>query len=714
MMRGMKRSLSVDDAHLHNHNHQQQHQLWRKPAAAQQQPPSCSTSSGPWFLEKGSNVLMYERPPIPLHHVHPDVEGLRAQLMLKLRTEYGTMCRSREGIEPPKESFNRWLLERKVIDAGSDPLFPTSCHPEISRAMYAEIMQDIPCRLQRPKYPADARKQLSRYAEGAKALIESRTASPESRKIVKWNVEDAFQWMRRVQNASFEEYGERLRHLRQQCQPHLTEAAKGSVEAICSKTYAISCEDGKKVAEKQASVLREAGVDPRPLVPMQQYLHQVQHQQQPSSNQRKVFCYPIQLAAVCLPASKVPVVQFAQEKELVHLAVRNDALSLKAVYLHKLECLYRSSCHSDRKLELFLPRVWCLLRRYKSALGPAAGEGHASQVALPIPVMESLASCFEVSFEAFASPLNCCFRSYCSAFPDTDGYFGSRGSFLSFHPIAGSILVHPPSQEELADATVEHMERCLVRSGEPLSFVVFLADWGEAAASSRAVKRLEASRFKRKQLTLEAGEHEFRNGFQHVCDQRDLMVKSPHRTLVFFVQNDAGFLRWGPTPDRIEALLDACKVGREAAAVAAAASAAAAAAAAAAASAAQAAGQPVIPAKELPQPAAGNAPTTAPLLSPPPTPSSAGVAPIAVHHQPGGDAFDSPPHASPVKAAGPFAHLGSGSSPPLGHQQQHQQSCSPLLGSLSSLLSSGIPMTAEEAAAAAAAAFIAAGDDSDG
>ncbi len=58
----------------------------------------------------------------------------------------------REGIDAPKESFNRWLLERKTIDQGTDPLFPSYCFPEISMAMYREIMNDIPIKLVRPKY----------------------------------------------------------------------------------------------------------------------------------------------------------------------------------------------------------------------------------------------------------------------------------------------------------------------------------------------------------------------------------------------------------------------------------------------------------------------------------------------------------------------------------------------------------------------------------
>ena len=78
------------------------------------------------------------------------------------------------GIDAPTESFNRWLLERKVVDMGTAPFLPTACPSEVSPAMYREIMNDIPVKLVKPKYAGDARKQLMRYAEAAKKMIESR------------------------------------------------------------------------------------------------------------------------------------------------------------------------------------------------------------------------------------------------------------------------------------------------------------------------------------------------------------------------------------------------------------------------------------------------------------------------------------------------------------------------------------------------------------
>ena len=91
------------------------------------------------------------------------------------------------------------------------------------------------------------------------------------------------------------------------------------------------------------------------------------------------------------------------------------------------EQLYRYGCADDRKFEHFLTRVWMLIKRYQGYFGSTPGEGAQNQGAVPVTVLECLHKNFGVTFECFASPLNCYFRQYCSAFPDIDSYFGSRG-----------------------------------------------------------------------------------------------------------------------------------------------------------------------------------------------------------------------------------------------------------------------------------------------
>ena len=51
--------------------------------------------------------------------------------------------------------------------------------------------------------------------------------------------------------------------------------------------------------------------------------------------------------------------------------------------------------------------------------------------------------------ECFASPLNAYFANFCSAFVDTDRWFGSRGSFFDFAPREGSYECNPPFVDEV-------------------------------------------------------------------------------------------------------------------------------------------------------------------------------------------------------------------------------------------------------------------------
>ncbi|MCL4144579.1 UNVERIFIED_CONTAM: hypothetical protein GTU68_004307 [Idotea baltica] len=393
-------------------------------------------------------------------------------------------------------------MERKVVDQGSDPLLPSQCFPEVSQSMYREIMNDIPVKLQRPKFTGEARKQLSKYAEAAKRMIETRNASQESRKIVKWNVEDTFQWLRRTVGATFDDYMDRLAHLKRQCQPHLTEAAKLSVEGICTKIYNLSIDHSKKIREKHLQILDENNIKEVGVPPV--------------NGLRKVWCYPVQFTT---PSPRPPSIDFMHDKDNITTCLRfnGETLRLNTNYFQKLEQLYRYNCFDDRKFELFFPRVWALLKRYQTLLGSNPNEGHGTQGAIPVAVFECLHKHFGVSFECFASPLNCYFRQYCSAFPDTDSYFGSRGPFLDFKPVCGSFEANPPFCEELMEATVRHMEKLLSESHEPLSFIVFVPEWREPAPS--ALLHLEASRFNRKQVVLLPFEHEYRHGFQHLLSK---------------------------------------------------------------------------------------------------------------------------------------------------------------------------------------------------
>uniref|UniRef100_A0A674B8H3 mRNA (2'-O-methyladenosine-N(6)-)-methyltransferase n=1 Tax=Salmo trutta TaxID=8032 RepID=A0A674B8H3_SALTR len=481
-----------------------------------------------WDLDIQTNAVIRERPPANHLPPHPEMELQRAQLTTKLRQHYHELCYQREGIEPPRESFNRWLLERKVLDKGPDPLLPSECDPIISPSMFREVMNDIPIRLSRIKYKEEARKLLFKYAEAAKKMIDSRNATPDSRKVVKWNAEDTMNWLRRDHSASKEDYMDRLEHLRKQCGPHVAAVAKDSVEGICTKIYHISAEYVRRIHQAHQTLLKDCNVSGET------------YPEAADVQDRLVYCYPIRLA---LPSPAQPRVELHFENDIACLRYKGEMVKVNRSHFTKL-------------VRNVVAAIMCIL--LKVMFGSGVNEGTGLQGALPVPVFEALNKQFGVTFECFASPLNSYFKQFCSAFPDTDGFFGSRGPFLNFIPASGSFEANPPFSEELMDAMVTHFEKLLEESIEPLSFIIFVPEWRDPLTP--ALHRMETSAFRRYQMSVPAFEHEYRSGSQHICKQGEMYYKAVHGTVVIFLQNAAGFAKWEPTPERIQELLAAYQV----------------------------------------------------------------------------------------------------------------------------------------------------------
>lgn len=288
--------------------------------------------AGPWDLEIPTNVIMFDRIPTTYPPPHPEIEAMRWSLTMKLIKTYDDLCQKRENINAPKDSFNRWLMERKVIDKGYDPLLPSSCMPEISQSMYREIMNDIPIRLEKPKYTGDARKQLSRYAKEAKKIIEQRPAPPESKKIVKWNVEETFEWLRRTVGASYEDFQDRLAHLKRQCEPHLVETVRSTVETLCTKIYHLSCEHAKRIKERHSQLLKENGI--------QELIHPL-----PPPMVRKVWCYPVQFS---IPTPRMPTIEYSTDKDFMTIKYTHPSLPATDTHVINIQHLQKLVSYSNQ------------------------------------------------------------------------------------------------------------------------------------------------------------------------------------------------------------------------------------------------------------------------------------------------------------------------------------------------------------------------------
>lgn len=184
-----------------------------------------------------------------------------------------------------------------------------------------------------------------------------------------------------------------------------------------------------------------------------------------------------------------------------------------------------------------------VLLRYSSVAG-GTDRGGGFQGAINEEVFEVLLRCMDCRTECFASPLNCRYGRFCSAFYDTDAAFGSLGSFFDFHPTEvggcarpigekgrkkkewgriytwswpnfpaydecktqGCFEANPPFTPSVMQRMAAHMEALLEASEEeqsdgqgeqkPLAFVVIIPAWDEAH-NDRAIQQASARSWKR-------------------------------------------------------------------------------------------------------------------------------------------------------------------------------------------------------------------------
>lgn len=116
--------------------------------------------------------------------------------------------------------------------------------------------------------------------------------------------------------------------------------------------------------------------------------------------------------------------------------------------------------------------------------------------------------------ECFASPLNCRWAPYCSAFPDTDVWFCSLGSFFDLDlerlpaHVALSLEANPPFVEGVMKRMSDRMEECLRRAVAPIGFAIIIPRWDDTPGWGS----LQASRFLRQSLVLRQSDHGYTEG----------------------------------------------------------------------------------------------------------------------------------------------------------------------------------------------------------
>ena len=162
------------------------------------------------------------------------------------------------------------------------------------------------------------------------------------------------------------------------------------------------------------------------------------------------------------------------------------SLRINDTHLEKLRILFDRNNQSSKSLAsheaAFHSALFALLARYDML------EGAGLQSSLNENVFDVLLCKFDCKTECFASPFNCRYERYCSAFPDTDMSFGSLGSFFEYDfkslTNGGCFQANPPFVADFIVRMYKRIEDILTDDNEdettvPLMFIIFIPAWKE-------------------------------------------------------------------------------------------------------------------------------------------------------------------------------------------------------------------------------------------
>lgn len=480
----------------------------------------------------------------------PAVELRRAQLVAALRSRYDRACRELMFLtKPPADSIDRWIMEQLAQPRGrrgDDPLLPKPRIAETSRVLLRELVAEVPLRCPTRTTGAPGLEALRRYHSSAQAwlgrLKQVHDLHTGVEALGKWIDDHAHTagTRRRFEDCPFR------RKLVELSEEHgLSRRFHVEVEPLAVEVIGVvSAEAEQLVASLRAFESRQGSDGSVP-----------------------------ERIEVSLEAT--PVGHAAAT-----VSFNGDALRLSGLHLRKLRQLYEahhpppvpgsddSPSAATAWDERFRRRLYVMLRRYVTFIGldPAeeGARGGNMHAAAPETVFAWLKGELGVCCELFASPLNCYFSRFFSAFPDVDAPFGSLGSFFDAAELPeGSYEVGPPYTEEVLDLTAQRLLWLLRAGDRALSFVLFVPDW-EGCGALELLGGADFAAYRRlpsgAAYALAPGrEHHYITGVQFFADagadtgRRYYVV--PHATRIYVLQSEAGAARWPFTEARERALL---------------------------------------------------------------------------------------------------------------------------------------------------------------
>ncbi|KAL9650710.1 hypothetical protein ABK040_001765 [Willaertia magna] len=416
----------------------------------------------------------------------------------------------------PSESFNRWLYEQlstpKSKITEDDPLLK---RPEVafeSKVLSEEIYSEIPFRLRSRTVKQGVQSLYTYYNNGMKWL--ERMNKEEEIKNICENILRELKSLKHWLDNNYH-YNDLL--LVEEKVKYIKENCSNLFHSIVSKYVNSICERLSKKAKEKIKEL---------------------NQLEDNLDNLTVTLNYDESDALCL-------VHYKNNNE-------EDLFKLNLIHHNKLRLLYRKhNLEKDPNLNDFPYRLYSLVRRYQTFFGDLDKEEGANfHAALPEKGFNFLRKQWKVTQECFASPFNCFFKTFCSAFIDTDRYFGSYGSFFDFKPIQGSFECGPPYTLEVMNKTAEYCLELLASTDKPLSFIVFVPEWTDTEYGR--LLHPDNTNYCKGHFLADSSKHEYVIGLQHLKENIGRYWTLPFPTHVYFLQNEMGSKTWPVNDTLIE------------------------------------------------------------------------------------------------------------------------------------------------------------------
>lgn len=215
-----------------------------------------------------------------------------------------------------------------------------------------------------------------------------------------------------------------------------------------------------------------------------------------------------------------------------------------------LRRVYLAGSHAP---SLLLCRLFAMTTRYDAL----SEDKSANQAAIPSRAMATLRHALGVQCECYASPLNRCsdVGIFCSAWFDTDQFFGAVGPFQSFHPTSGSFEANPPFDKASVIACFQHISKLFRGADAAMSFVVVIPAMDHTADLAKAVATC-SDHLVRPPVEAPRGRHAYLMGLQHRRTAGGELHWVPDKpSHIYFLQNQMGSLQWPVTDGLVQQLL---------------------------------------------------------------------------------------------------------------------------------------------------------------